>query len=212
MKIRYILLAILCLIVIASCAKPKTIEKIPDNIKIPTKTETTISTTVDCMDNLDRFAGTYLLEVKSKEVGIQDYQEDGEIICGKGEDFFGALPASVTIEVNGNTASMKTNVDSKSYSISGTFQQPTEPKIPLVQGSFYKSLESVKQVLNSCGTKSTYISELKKYADDEGQTTETVFVYAQKDALYIVVDSFWIADESEILSPCHGVMIIQGTK
>jgi len=170
------------------------------------------ATEESCMDNLDRFSGTYELTIVSRELGIQDYAGQGEEICGPGVEYFGGLPTSATITVSGNTATFETNINSKAYSGSGTFKGPTEPKKPLVGGTFYEKSSSVTPGVNSCGTKSPYFTVSKDYAEDGGQTSLNIFVYGQEDAINIVSESFWIADDSEILSRCHGVVILQGTK
>jgi len=166
----------------------------------------------DCLDNLDRFSGTYSLSVISKEVGIQDYSTQGEDICGPGEEFFGDLPTSATIYVNGKSATLEVNINSETYSASGTFQGPTAPKKPLVGGTYYETSTALSTVINSCGTESPYFSFLKEIAEDGGQTSLTMWVYGQEDAINVVAESFWIADDSEILSSCHGLIIFQGEK
>ena len=165
-----------------------------------------------CMDNLDRFSGTYALSIVSRELGIQDYSTVGEELCGPGLEFFGDLPTSATISVTGNTATMIPNVSSVTYSVSGAIQDPTTPVKPLVGGIFYQTSSSVAPGVNSCGAESPYVSDLRQYAEDGGQTTLTVWVYAQEDAINVVAESFWIADDSEVLSSCHGVIIFQGTR
>ena len=166
-----------------------------------------------CMDNLDRFSGTYSLSVISRELGVQDYSTVGEDLCGPGAEFFGDLPTSATLSVSGNTASLSVNINSEWYSATGTFEGPSAPKKPLIGGTFYTSTNSsVTPGVNSCGTESPYISHSRQFPEDGGQTTLTLWVYGQKDAINIVAESFWIADGSEILSPCHGVIILQGTR
>jgi len=165
----------------------------------------------NCLDNLDRFAGVYTLSVISKEVGIPDYS-NGAAICGAGGEYFGDIPTLGTITVDGKTATLSISTDSPLFPASGDFKQETVPKIPLVAGSFYKTSTTAKPVANSCGTKSPYFTITKKYAEDNGQTTLTLQVYTQEDALTIVSESFWIEDNSKILSPCHGVMVLQGIK
>ena len=166
----------------------------------------------DCLNNLDRFSGTYSLSVISRELGIQDYSTEGVDICGAGEEFFGDLPTSATISVSGNSASMSVDINSTRYSASGTFQGPTAPKKPLIGGTFYESTNSaVTPGVNSCGAESPYIFDSRQFSEDGGQTTLTLFVYTQVDAINIVVEAFFVADDSEVLSPCHGVIILQGT-
>ena len=166
----------------------------------------------NCLDNLDRFSGTYSLSVISRELGVQDYSTVGEDICGPGAEFFGAMPTSATFSVTGNSANLSVNINSVWYSASGVFQGPSAPVKPLVGGTFYETTSSVTQGVNSCGTESPYISDSRQFPEDGGQTTLSLWIYAQEDAIHVVAEVFWIADDSEILSSCHGVIIFQGTR
>lgn len=166
-----------------------------------------------CLDNLDRFSGTYSLSVLSRELGIQDHSTEGVDICGPGNEFFGALPTSATISVNGSSVVVSVNIESEKYSASGSIQGPSAPVKPLVGGTFFEtSNASVTPGVNSCGVESPFIVDSRTFPEDGGQTTLTVWVYLQEDAVNVVAESFWIADDSPILSRCHGVIILQGTR
>jgi len=163
----------------------------------------------DCTDNLDRFSGIYSLAVSSRELGIADYSSEGEAICGTGNDFFDDIPSIGSIIVNGNQVTLSAD----DYSVSASVQDPTEPKIPLINGTFYKESSSlVSTANNSCGTKSPYVVGQDSFPEDGGTTTFSAWVYLQDNAISVVAEVFWIEDESEILSSCHGVIVIQGDK
>ena len=166
----------------------------------------------ECLDNLDRFSGSYSLSVVSRELGVQNYSTEGEDICGPGEEFFGNLPTSATISVSGSNATISVNINAEWYSASGTFRGPSAPTKPLIGGTFYERNSSVTPGVNSCGTESPYFSDMRDFPEDGGQTTVTLWVYGQVDAINVVAEVFWIADDNNILSPCHGLIIFQGTR
>jgi len=206
------LVAVSLLLLVGCAPSDETIEKIARERYDSAENEVIDQPTEEfsCLDNLDRFAGTYSLSVVSRQLGITDYT-DGEEICGTGNDFFGDLPTNAIISVAGNAGTLSVNINNEWYAGSGPFEGPTAPKKPLVGGGFYET-SNPSPAVNSCGTESPYFSFSKKLAEDGGQTSLTLWVYAQEDAINIVGEAFWLADDSEILSPCHGVIIFQGTK
>jgi len=212
---------ILCTLLLVACTPQEpVIDVIPRNdqpsspelIKPNEEPIQQTSTTVDCMGNLERFSGTYSLDVVSKELGIQDYQADGEEICGPGDEFFGESPTTAIITVSGQSATLKVNINGEWYDGSGAFQKPSTPKKPLVGDAFYKKSFSVEPGINSCNAKSPYFSIKKSFSEDGGSTDLTLWVYMQKDAINIVAEPYWSEDGWEILSKCHGVIILQGKK
>ena len=163
-------LIILFILLLGGCAAEQTIDKIPRDVKSSASSVATNITTLSCMDNLDRFSGTYTLAVKSREVGIQDYSTQGTEICGQGSDFFGDLPNIATITVNGNSGTLSVNINNEWYSGSGIFEGSSAPKKPLVGGTYFETSNSVTPGVNSCGAESPLFTISKKFPEEGGQT------------------------------------------
>jgi len=201
MKARLALLFVLLILVSCAPAEEPVEEAI---VEEPVEVEEEVG----CMDNLERFDGTYDISLLSRELGIVDYATEGAIICGAGDDFFGDFPSSVTLVVENGVATI--TVGPQTYT--GTFEGPSAPKKPLVSDRFYEDVTARPTGVNSCGAESPYFSFTDAFAEDDGQTTLQVWVYAQEDAVYVVEESFWIADETQILSQCHGVAVLEGLR